>query len=440
MKKKQNYQFWKLSNYYNNLFVCHPSQAKLRLLIGIGMVWLYIWLCNIFFGANTALSLAEDLTSSSILFSYFPEPLIAFILVLFFPIAGLKFILVPLSVSILVVISGAKYIQFLYSFKTILISLKYLLAVLFGIGYPKLSIEDNHDLNKVDYSNWLTFKGGPGYVIIQPGNAVLLERLESPSRILSTGQHFITRFEKIADVVELKDQLLEVPEEKVMTKDRIIIKIKGVYFRYRVASTARSDFRTSGNNIEPFPFSIQAIRNLHYNKPVSKEGLVKWDTLVQSLGMKEISDFLNKNTFASLSMLDLSEKDPREIISNKLRSPEVRNKFRKIGTKLVWFDVGNFGLSEEYESAQIINSWQANWISKTAATRAIGEAQRVALQERGKAEAQAEMLKRVVNLLSGFKTNDDPSVNTRTVVLARTAQLLELMASQDRSEEGLENT
>jgi hypothetical protein len=407
----------------DGLFICQPERAKLRRLLTIGMIWLYIWICNIFFGANTALSVAEEIHSSSMILSVVPEPILAFFLVLFFPIAGIKFAVIPIIVIILVFMSGARYLHFLYKFPSIRVALKYLTSVTFGWFYPRISIDDRFNLPDEDSRNWLTYKGGPGYLFVQPGLAVVLERLDAPSRILSAGNHYITRFERLVDVVDLKDQLIEIQEERAMTKDRFEISVKGVYFRYRINSTARSEVKSAQINMEPYPFSIASVRNLHYNRPISKDGPMKWEKMVQDSVVNEITSFINENNFATLTMFDPSGNDTREMMAKRIRSPEFRNKLRNIGTKLVWFDVGNFGLPEEFESEKVINPWQATWMNKTATTKAIGDAQRISLQEIGKAEAQAEILRKIVDILNSMDYSDDYSEINRSMVISKLAQL-----------------
>jgi hypothetical protein len=431
----ENYPYLrKVLHVLDGFLICHPSRAKLRLILSLLLVWLYIWFCNILFGANTALALAETIHNSSKILGSVPQPFIAFLLVLFFPIAGLKFVIIPVSAAAMALVGGARYLQFLYKFPSLQSSLKYLCAVLFGFFYPKLLIEDGNAIPE-DPENWLTRIGGPGYLTIQPGFAVILERLESPSRILSAGQHYITRFEKIVDVIDLKDQVINLPESQAMTKDRIVMSVKGVFFRYRIASTARMEARNSRLNLEPYPFSVEAVRNLHYNRPVAVDGLSRWETVVQEMVSGEITDTINENNFSSLAIYNPSGVDAREMISNRIRSPGFRNKLRRIGTKIVWFDVGNIGLSEEYKIEPIINSWRASWMSKIAATKALGEAQRTSLQEIGKAEAQAEILKTVVEVITDQNlTKDTSSEESLALVISRLEQLFDSISKSSQGE------
>lgn len=413
----------KVSVLLDGLFLCQPTKARLRRLLALGMIWFYIWICNILFGANTALSVAEEIHNNSIILGIVPEPILAFLLVLLFPIAGIKFLIIPFSVIFLAFYASAGYLQFLYKFPTLGVALKYMAAVSFGIYYPKLPIDDRNELPKEDPQNWLSFKGGPGYLIIQPGLAVVLERFESPSRILSAGKHYITRFERLVDVIDLRDQLIEIPDGRAMTKDRYIVSIKGVYFRYRINSSARSEVKNPQSGIEPYPYTIEAVRNLHYNRPITTNDPMKWDILVQNTVMNEITSYINENNFTALTMFDPSGNNTREMMSKRILSPEFRKKLRNMGTKLVWFDVGNISLPEEYESEKIINTWQADWMSKTATTRAIGDAQRISLQEIGKAEAQAEVLRKIVEILSSIEYSEDHSEIKRSMVISKLAQL-----------------
>jgi hypothetical protein len=63
--------------------------------------------------------------------------------------------------------------------------------------------------------------------------------------------------------------------------------------------------------------------------------------------------------------------------------------------------------------------------------RASGEAQRTASQELGRAEAQAEMLKNIVQSLETVgEPGESRQQNMRALYLARIAQLLDAMSTQ----------
>jgi regulator of protease activity HflC (stomatin/prohibitin superfamily) len=427
--KTLNFKNWRLGFFLQGLLACSPQWSLVRRILTVVLLWLFMWVSNILFGMGNALNYAADLQSTFGLLALLPQQLIAFVIVLLLPVAGIKFLLVPLTACFLACWAGARYCQTLFQMSTVKQAFNYLAAVIWGFRYPYMVVDDAQMKNENNQGYWLSKIGGPGYLEVRPGNAVLLERLDAPTRILSMGRHYISRFERIIDIVDLKDHTLIVPEESTITKDRIILKIRDASFRYRIASSARDEIGR-GLSSNPYPFSVESIRKLHYNRTVSQNGITTWDKLVQFTAMSGITEYINEHLFDELIQSTGSGDDPRQEIINNIQSVGMRNRLKNFGTRLVWFDIGNYALSEEYESTSLINSWQANWMGKVAIDKASGEASRLLNQEAGRAEAQAEKLKGIVNFFKTINFSQDSEENIRNVVLAKTAQVFESMNSQ----------
>lgn len=421
-----NIKSWRVGFFLQGLVACSPQWSLVRRILTVALIWLYMWVSNILFGMNNALDYAASLQTLIPFLSLIPQQVIAFLIVLFLPVAGIKFLLVPLTASFLAFWAGARYCQSLFQFGTIKEAFHYLVSCVWGLRYPNVVVDDAQVKNEFFQGHWIPRLGGPGYIDVRPGNAVLLERLDAPTRILSMGRHYISRFERISDLIDLKDHTLLVPEESTITKDRIVIKIRDASFRYRIASSARDDVGR-GLSTNPYPFSVESVRKLHYNRTVSQAGVTPWEKLVEFTAMSGITDYINEHLFDEIINAGKHGKDPRRDIINNLQSVGMRNRLRNFGTRLVWFDIGNYSLSEEYENSSLINSWQANWMGKVAIDRASGEASRLLNQEAGRAEAQAEKLKSIVNFFKTINFSEDSEENIRNVVLAKTAQVLESM-------------
>ncbi len=416
------------------LVACSPQWSLVRRILTLVLLWLYMWVSNILFGMSTALDYAASLQSAVQILSLLPQQVIAFIIVLVLPVAGVQFLLVPLTAGFLALRAGARYCQSLYQLSSMEQAFHFLAAVIWGIKYPYLVVDDAQLKNENNQGYWLSRVGGPGYLDVRPGNAVLLERLDAPTRILAMGRHYINRFEHIADIVDLKDHTLVVPEESTITKDRIVIKIRDASCRYRIASSARDEMNR-GLSSNPHPYSVEAVRKLHYNRTVSPAGVTSWDQLVKDTAMSGITDYINEHLFDEIIQADGAGVDPRQEIINNIQSVDIRYRLRNFGTRLVWFDIGNYSLSEEYETTSLINSWQANWMGKVAIDKASGEASRLLSQESGRAEAQAEKLKNIVAFFKTINFSENSEENIRNVVLAKTAQVLESMNINFNSQE-----
>jgi hypothetical protein len=106
----------------------------------------------------------------------------------------------------------------------------------------------------------------------------------------------------------------------------------------------------------------------------------------------------------------------------------IRNRLKDIGTELLWVDIGRFQIEMVDVDRKHTEAWEAKWSGKILLIRAQSEAERIALQEQGRAEGQAAILTSIVNALreAGIEETDE---NLWNIVLARTAQILESTTS-----------
>jgi hypothetical protein len=158
--------------------------------------------------------------------------------------------------------------------------------------YPQLKISEGKKSIKARETNLVDVIGGPGFIKILPGNVVLFERLSGPANVRSAGKHFIPRGELIREISSLDDQHIHTEEILATTRDGIQVVVRDVHlgFRLRLGHHLRdwSDRTPS----DPYPFSIQAVRNRTYNRFVSDIGLISWHDSVRSAVNGVIADYI----------------------------------------------------------------------------------------------------------------------------------------------------
>ncbi len=263
--------------------------------------------------------------------------------------------------------------------------------------------------------------GGPGIVFVSPGNAVLFEGQAAPTAIYPEGSHFVPRFETIQPIA-LEDQYGELESISAMTRDGFDLKVGRTRFRFRLLAD-----RQAGRRKNPYPYSAEAIYDMIYNRTVSEEGVGDWGSGVAGDIRRVISGYINKHTLDHLTAPDGSGSDPRGDIQRELHSPVFSNALRRRGTEIISIDIGNFEIARKEVEQQRLNTWQAKWMGDARLARSYGEAQRLAYQEIGRAEAQAEMLISIMHALSDVNLRGGTRQSLRDVILVRTAQLLEAM-------------
>jgi hypothetical protein len=338
---------------------------------------------------------------------------------------SLRYMLIPLTALVIALLVGAHYVQDVYELDSYLIGMRYLLACIFGINYPRLQIDEGVKMVSPGEVNTLATIGGPGYVMIRPGNAVLFERLTHPSNVLASGWHFITRFESIKEIVDLNDQHGTVDAKTAMTKDGILVTYSDVHFRYRLWGSHREGFTTGRTTEHPYPYSTLAIYNQVYNRSVLRDGLTTWNSAVQLVVENAIANYIRKNQVDAVTAPASTTDDPRQKIRQELLSADTRNRLKDIGAELIWFDTGHFKVEDLVEE-QRIQTWGAEWVGDARVIRAYGDSQRKAFQELGRAEAQAEMLISITNALPTSEDQRRGAVSD--MFLIRTAQILETMS------------
>ena len=346
----------------------------------------------------------------------------------------IRFIALPGIALVIGLVIGANYIQDVYNITSYSASIRYLFASLFGFSYPSLRIENGKMILHEDEVNTLEVIGGPGYVFISPGNAVLFEHLQHPASVRGQGLHFISRFESIKEIVDLKDQHGYIEKSAAMSKDGIVVTVHDIHFRYRLWGGQRVAGNTGRIPENPYPFSIQAVRNMAYNRIMRSGTLANWHQTVQSSFDGDILNYIRTNLLDAVTAPegrkpDGTVKDPRRDIQRRLTSPEARTRFKNIGVELIWFDIGRFNFEDPEVEEQRISTWSAEWVGDAEILRSFGEAQRQAYHELARAESQAELLMSLVHSLheAGLSGNlrGEPM---RKLMMLKTAQVLESMS------------
>ncbi len=332
-----------------------------------------------------------------------------------------RYLIVPFFSGVLAFLTGVRYIQDIYELEKLRHAFRYLFASFFGIFYPKLSVYSGKNFFKKGDLNLLDVIGGPGYVYVQPGNAVLFEGQAAPTAIYPDGSHFVPRFERIQPIA-LEDQYGELDGISAMTRDGFDVCIAHTRLRFRLLADREADLRKN-----PYPYAEGAIYDMIYNRTVSEDGLGDWSSGVASDIRKVVTMYINRNTLDHLTAPEETGADPRGEIKRQIFSPDIIKKLRLRGTELLSIDIGSFEIPNKQVDQQRLDTWQAKWMGDARLTRSYGEAQHLAYQEIGRAEAQAEMLISIVHALSDLDLHGSTRQSLRDMILVRTAQLIEAM-------------
>ena len=126
-------------------------------------------------------------------------------------------------------------------------------------------------------------------------------RITSYILIAPPAKHFISRFENIKEIVSLDDQHGFIEDLKVKTKDGIQLVVRDIHFRYRLRTGRRFGDHEKRRAVNPYLFSIQAVKDMAYNRSVRTTGLSDWHMTVRLAVDGAITDYIKAHKFDQLT-------------------------------------------------------------------------------------------------------------------------------------------
>ena len=117
-----------------------------------------------------------------------------------------RYLLKPLTLFLMLLVIGALYVRDIYHIRKFWPVFKHVSSSMFGLAYPRLTIDGGEMKIPEGQVNTLSEIGGPGFALIQPGNAVIFRHLRGPSRIILSRSYFLKPFETFGQIANLDDQ------------------------------------------------------------------------------------------------------------------------------------------------------------------------------------------------------------------------------------------
>jgi len=432
---------WRLKAKFDNVVYDERSASSVRLYFVISLTICLTLLGYNLFEHIDATDWAEMWRSRYPLFGAIP---IVMLRLYNFFVYGFRHAIIPIAAFLGMMLASAAYVQDVYELPHFRLGYEYIRAAFFGIGYPRLSIAEGKKQIRKREVNLIDIIGGPGYVNIRPGNVVLFESLRSPSHVRANTVNFISRFVSIKEIVSLEDQHGFIEQTAAKTKDGIEVVVGDIHYRYRLRTGRRFGDFERRKAMDPYPYSVEAVKDMAYNRTVGKDGLSSWHQAVRTAFDGGITDYIRSHKFDDLTA-PTNEVDPRTDITSNM-DKRIRLRLRSVGAELLWFDLGHFGISERMKetiSDQRVDTWSARWDGEAMVVRSYGEARQYAYQDMGRAEGQADMLLSIIQALEeagleggrgGGTSQSDRLRNLRSIIWMRIAQILDASAAESRKE------
>ncbi len=343
--------------FIHNLLGGYHGWGTVRLVIliflgaGLSMVWGGV------LERETLGAIAEELKAHKPFLSWIPMPLMILLLTPF-TWGSLRFYFIPIFAFAFALLLSARYLQDVYHLPDLRLSLHYLFACLFGIGYPTMRIGSQVEGSPPPDPSYLQEIGGPGYLDIKASHAVIVSRPEAASNIFGEGQHFLIRGEKVEEIADLNDQQDSIEKMSAFSYEGVAIQISDVRFGYRLKQTPPVNlFTASRAGSKPYAFSLQALRNLMQSRVITEQGLTDWRTMVKGMIRSTIQDFIYQHSVSEL-LRPPADYNPYTDLKNTFQSRALRERLRKMGTELLWINVGLFDFENEIYKQEYLKTWQ----------------------------------------------------------------------------------
>jgi hypothetical protein len=408
---------------------------------GLGVIIAFGWFGSIRLDGVDVRDIADRYREAIFYFRHLPQPILLLIASIFNG-SSFRYMIAPFSAIVCVLIAGAYYVKDVYALPTFGDGMRYVLASMFGMNYPTLVIDRGAPQIKKNETNLIDKIGGPGFVVIEPGNAAMFRKLRGPTEAKVSEVHFLAPFEVLAQAVNLDDQHGYKEEVNCMTRDGIKVLIKDINFRYRIKPETEGSGKPARRTLEnPYPFSEKAILDMTFGLVVEKSGVENWRKAVDRMVVGFITDFVADKSIDFLTAPRDNPALPRQDMQAELFSPAAKKAFANVGVEFLWIDVGHIEIEDESIDDLRTTLWSAEWAGDANVARAYGDAVRQAYQELGRAEAQADLIMSIAGSLSEAEVRGESRENIRKLLIARTAQILDAMGMNprnDRQENGPE--
>jgi hypothetical protein len=228
-------------------------------------------------------------------------------------------------------------------------------------------------------------------------------------------------FERIRDVIDLRDQLRSVDEVRAVTRDGIEVRAREAQMVFRVFSGGKPR-----SLADPYPFSEEAIRRLAYSQAVTEQGPRNWTENLKELISREIMAFVSALTIEEFMALqpgrELAAGDagehprsppdrtlhiPRRELTERFHTPETRRRLQEEGLELSWVGVGTWevgGHGGGDESQALGDTLIGTWLELQRARRSTAAGPLHGAQLDRQREAARALLSDLVELWRGAET------------------------------------
>ena len=238
------------------------------------------------------------------------------------------------------------------------------------------------------------FATSPGFVLSDCDHAVVISDGIKFKGVQGPGVTFTGFGDKIMRTVDLRPQLRAFPV-KALTKDGIKIRVL-TFVPFKIDARGRQP-RLG----EPLPYNKSAaFRAIHAQK-MEHEGKGQipermkqrgWDDLPRLIAERILQNIISTYNFDELyGPYQPGGKPPRKVIAETL-CERLKAELEPLGVQLVGGGISDLEPADPQVYVERVRSWQADWMRKIMLRQAEGQAERLRIVERARAETRADLI------------------------------------------------
>jgi hypothetical protein len=312
----------------------------------IGLVILIYWS-----GLSWALAPSPSVLPSWLAGLPFPADVLARVVAALFAPAVLTHLIPVIGGTWLAYRLASHYLADLFELESFGLAARYLRGAVWGLGYDTLAVSSG-DLNQLDWTSPMVRVGGPGLLAVHLGFAAVFETAEGHPRVYGPApRRFVQGFERLRDVVDLRDQMRPVEEVRSTTRDGVEVFARDVQMMFRVYGGGQPRGLR-----DPYPFTEEAVRRLVYAQVIGDHGLERWTDALPDIIRSEIGGFVSGLTLEGFLALQPTSDDarpsspaafhiPRRRLTEQLHTDELRQRLQQAGLELAWVGVGTWEIA-----------------------------------------------------------------------------------------------
>lgn len=285
-------------------------------------------------------------------------------------------------------------------------ALRCLLTFSTGMNYPYYRVVDRADSDEKlvettsgnPYARSIPLPGGfafppvgPGLVLTSCDHAVVISDGLEFKGAQGPGVVFTGWCDRPIQAIDLRPQLRVVRVDS-LTEDGIQVSCQVFVFFQIETGEAKPSLGAS------FPYRKSAVfRAFHAQRMEHREGNLErgsWDELPGMAAQRVVQSIIGKHAFDELcSTYEIVEADeePRSLIATTVKE-QLKRELAPLGIRVIGAGIGNLLPADEAVLRQRIESWQAEWKRRTMRTEAEGQAKRLQMVERARAQARKSMI------------------------------------------------